>query len=206
MFITINSDTESNSGAFDRLIAYLKKNKIVHCLFHDRIYDVRVKAEDRNEAFGRKSGQTNSGGAWHTCATLVQVWDWDSMGRGPYPKSDYDLKKPGSNTAPRGKGWVMTKFGRKRVAGECANPTKLEYFNCNMSCPKYVPRNTEGMAYVLSQIADIHEQRAAQIRKEIERLKKTDELFSEIVSNSAVIKREVESVDTKNLPPQVGRS
>ena len=154
--------------------------------FNEPEYHINVTAEERVERIlVTRSGQLNPNAAWRTCASFVRAWDWDSLGRGPSPKSDYDLKRT-HNAAPRGKGYVKVRGEDQRVAGECANPTMLHYISCPLWCPKYQPTSIEAAIYVAKQIASEHEQRAAALYRQIESLERCDKGYREAVEKGCV--------------------
>lgn len=155
--------------------------------FNEPEYRVDVTAEERARLVRPMSSERlNPKRAWETCASFVEAWDWDSMGRGPSPKTEYELKKSGRNTAPRGKGWLKIDGRRVRVAGECANPTMLNDISCPMWCTKYEPTSIEAHIYVAEQVALEHERRAEALRRQIEFLRQTDKGYREVIRTGGV--------------------
>jgi len=149
--------------------------------FNDPEYRISVSAEERVKNIQeRQSGQLNPPGAWETCASFVEIWDWDSMDRGPWAKSPSEIEQNG-DTAPKGKGF-LTIGGRKiRVDGECANPTKLSYISCPKWCTKYEPTSIESLVYLTRQVAKEHERRATALHHQIEILERTDKTYREVI-------------------------
>ncbi len=171
-----------------KLLNYLKRLKIWHKLLPRKYYDVQVTAEDRLERLKKsRRGNLNPPAAWETCRHCAEIWDWDPMGRGPDPLSDSQLRKPGANQAPRGKGWVETRFGsRQRVAGECKNPLRLNFFSCPKWCLDYEPTTVEGLVWLMERTAEEHEQRVQELRGQIAFLQESEIGFEEAIATGRV--------------------
>jgi len=168
-----------------RLTDYFKEHGIWFKFFSEKVYDIRVTAEDRIKAFQsrRTSYYVNPSAAWRTCKQLREIWDWDNLGRGPWADS-YGRSK---NQAPRGKGWITNASGhRQRVAGDCKNPNMLNYISCPMWCPDYEPTTIEGMIYLMETTAAEHDRRAATLRSQIEFLKHSEQTFEEAIKGGKI--------------------
>lgn len=184
MFVLINID----GALLTKVLAYLKRLGIWHRQFPEKVYDVIVTPQDRVEAIRRNHnrGQLNPNRAWETCASFVQAWDWDSMGRGPWPRRENAIERNGDN-APPGKGYVTVPGGQpKRVAGECANPTGLDYIWCTHWCPHYQPTTIEGLIYMAESTAAVHEARAATLRRQADWLRQVDAGYEQAISSGKV--------------------
>jgi len=164
-----------------KVCEYLRRLKCWFREFNEPEYRITVSAEERAKKIpAHMDGNLNPPRAWETCASLVQIWNWDSLNRGPWICG---IKQ---NTAPRGKGFIEFEGRKVRVAGECANPTALNYISCPMWCPKYEPTNIEAAIFVAQQVAKEHERRAAALYRQIEFLEKTDMGYREAVGTGAV--------------------
>lgn len=173
-----------DDSLLNKVRAYLKRLGCWVREFNEPEYRVDVTAEERVEAFRRHRGQgsyVNPPAACATCASMKQIWDWDSMGRGPWAAMKHD-----PNTAPHGKGWVRDRDGRHRVAGECANPTMLNHISCPMWCPKYEPTSIEAHIYVAKRVIEEHEHRAKELRMQIEFLRQSDTGYREVIRTGGV--------------------
>lgn len=155
--------------------------------FNEPEYRVDVTAEERTQVLRNHNceGSLNPPNAWKTCSSLVQIWDWDNLGRGPWRANDgvYTSK---NDPAPNGKGWVIEKGRKIRVAGECAAPRNLNYITCHQWCTKYEPRSIDASIFVAEQVAKEHERRAKILRSQIEYLKQTDLNYREAIKTGGV--------------------
>jgi len=157
---------------------YLKKMKFWVREFSEPRYNVRVTAEERLANLTQRE-DLNPPRAWETCSSLVQIWDWDPLGRGPWPADNSDFN--GKDPAPRRKGFITSEDGnrQKRIAGECANPLRLNYISCPKFCTKYTPIGTEPVIYVLEKTIGELERRIATLRAEIDTVRSADKQYRE---------------------------
>lgn len=191
----------NSSVLLERVRKYLKRIGCWAREFNDPEYRVQVTAEERQKHLQVvRDGNLNPGAAWKTCASFVRAWDWDSLNRGPYPKSDYELKRT-HDTAPRGKGYVIINGTKQRIAGECANPTFLNYISCPMWCTKYQPTNIEAAVFIAMEVAKEHERRAAVLYRHIESFKDADKKYREAIHEGCVFNSDDEKF--KVLPERV---
>jgi hypothetical protein len=158
-----------------RVLMYLTGLRIWFKKFEEKEYRLEITDEDREERASQSKRDINPGAAWKTCASLRQIWDWDNLGRGPWPDNNQGDKRP--DPAPRGKGWIMTPHGRERVAGDCANPVALNYISCPKICLEYQPTTVAGQTFLMEHAATEHEERAAMLRKRIVRLRQAEEQY-----------------------------
>lgn len=160
-----------------KVLSYLSKRRVWFKKFPEKIYTMEVSAEDREERIRKThSGSMNPPAAWETCKSMKKIWDWDNMDRGPWPNPD-----PKPNPAPHGKGWLMENGHRVRVAGECANPTMLNYISCWRWCPMYEPTTVEGQVFLMKQTAEEHEVRASTLRSQIIHLQQSEAEFEQSI-------------------------
>ena len=162
---------------------YLQRLGVFFRTFPQIEYRVVVTAEERNAARSNRGGDLNPPQAWKTCASCKQVWDEES--RGPWPKYPHELERTG-NTAPRGKGWVEDQYGRRRVAGECANPIMLNYISCPMHCTRYEPTTIEGLVWLSEHVAEEHRRRAELLQNQAEFLRQTAMTYEEVIASGKV--------------------
>jgi len=155
--------------------------------FNEPEYCVDVTAEEREQFLHNRNcdGSLNPPNAWKTCSSLVQIWDWDNLGRGPYPARESILEKK-NDPAPSGKGWVIEKGKRIRVAGECAAPRSLNYITCYKWCTRYEPTSIDATVFVAEQVIAEHERRAKMLRSQIEYLKQTDLDYRQAIKTGGV--------------------
>lgn len=183
MYLLINID---NVAVLEKVREYLKRFNLWFKEFDDPEYRVEVSAEERAQVIHRSGchGSLNPNRAWETCASFVQAWDFDNLGR-IWPKSEDELKRNG-DTAPDGKGWI-TRDGKKiRVAGECGAPSNLSDIYCPKWCTKYEPVSIEATVFVAEQVAKEHERRAQMLRGQVEYLKTTDLLYREAIKMGGI--------------------
>lgn len=184
MFVLLKIENE----LLTKVLTYLKRLKIWHRTFPQKVYDVVVTAEDRIEAIKRNHicNKLNPKNAWETCASFVEIWDHDNLGRGPWPRQDDEIERNG-DSAPPGRGYVTMPDGeRKRVAGDCANPTGLNYISCPTWCPFYQPTTIEGLIHMAESTAAVHEQRVRQLRDQVETLRATEEGYEAAIASGKV--------------------
>ncbi|MFA5997523.1 MAG: hypothetical protein WC791_03485 [Candidatus Paceibacterota bacterium] len=181
VLIRINSDT-----ILQKVRKYLALLGLWVKEFNDPEYRVDVSAEERAQVIHSRGcrGSLNPNRAWESCASFVQVWDWDNLGR-IWPKHETDLKKKG-DTAPQGKGWIIEGDKKVRVAGDCGNPTGLSDIYCPKWCEKYEPINTTAAIFVAEQVIEEHERRAKMLRAQIERLKQIDLQYREVIKTGGI--------------------
>lgn len=149
-----------NSPSFlGKVRKYLKGLGFWFKEFNDTEYKIEVTAEERSKTHrGNRNTNLNPPKAWETCASLVQIWDWDELGRGPWPNNR-----------------------EIQPAGECANPSMLSYISCPKSCIKYKPTNIEASIYIAERVAEEHERRAKVLRYQVQFLKTTDLQYREAI-------------------------
>lgn len=173
MYLLIRVDEES---LLNRIIAYLKRLKIWHKQFREKIYQKTVSVEERIEKVRAVTGwpTLNPPRAWETCKHAKEIWAWDSMGRGPWDtgKIVATLSNP--------------KAQKREHAGICKNPEHLNYISCPLNCPDYEPTTIEGICWLLTQMAKIHEEKAMAARETIEKLKRQELKYEEAIRICAV--------------------
>jgi len=175
------------SGLLTRLVAYLRKLRIWYKLFPETAYKVVVTVEERTERLhsmrnSRREGYLNPPASWRTCRHCREIWDWDSLGRGPHVPVD-----PKKSKAPKGKGWFAGgQWRRARVAGDCKNPPMLNYISCHMWCLDYEPTSVEALTYLEEAVAQEHMRRAEELRGQAELLKTSQLGYEEVIAEGKV--------------------
>jgi hypothetical protein len=173
-----------DDGLLAKVRKYLAKLGVWIKEFKDPVYRVDVSVEEREEVIraNRCEGDLNPPAAWSTCASFVQAWDWDSLGRGPARVLHGDKSK-----APRGKGWGTLPNGNKmQVAGECGNPSMLTYLSCPKWCDKYEPASMEAYIFVANAVMVEHERRANALKHHIASLQVTDMNYRQAVRTGGI--------------------
>lgn len=164
-----------------KILSYLKRSRVWYRLFEEKMYNAIVTSEDRIATKHQLNrGQINPKRAWETCQSFREIWDWDSMGRGPWVS--------GKGKAPTGKGYVIDRFGNKcRVAGDCVNPQMLNYISCPDWCPNYQPTTIEGLIYLSDQARNEHIRRAESLSRQTDFLKQTELSYEEAIKTGKII-------------------
>jgi hypothetical protein len=173
---------DSNVAMLESVKKWLRKSGIWFKGFDDTAYEVDVTSSTRKQS---SKHDLNPGRSWETCGSLVRIWDWDSLGRGPYPNNDIG-RKGVIDPAPRGKGWTGEGDAKRRLAGECANPDNLHYISCPKSCEVYVPTNLEAFTFLAEAVAAEHIRRAELLRKKVAELNKNEAAYREAVRIGAL--------------------
>ena len=176
----------SDNTIVEKIRAYLNSFGLWFKAFNDPEYLVDVSAEERSQVLHNRGcrGSINPIRAWETCASFVQAWDIDNLGR-IWPKAEWEIKKYG-DSAPEGKGWVIEDGKKIRVAGECAAPRMINHISCYLWCTKYEPISIEAAIFVAEQVIQEHERRAQVLCRHVEYLKTTDLLYREAIKTGGV--------------------
>lgn len=179
-----------NIAVLEKVREYLNRIGLWFKEFNDPEYRVDVSAEERSQVLHSRGchGYINPPRAWETCASFVQVWDLDNLGR-IWPKNEGEIERSG-DTAPEGKGWIISGNKKARVAGECADPLSLNDISCPKWCTKYRPMSIEAAIFVAEQVIQEHERRVQVLQRQVEYLKTTNLSYREAVKTGGVFEYE----------------
>ncbi|MEK7567568.1 MAG: hypothetical protein AAB513_01435 [Patescibacteria group bacterium] len=174
-------------GLFGKVLDFLRGLDIWFKEFNEPEYRIEVTAEERKKEIHIRhaKGYLNPGAAWKTCASFVRIWDHDSLGRGPWPKSEEEIERRG-DSAPKGMGYLVDGDKRTRVAGQCGNPVQLNYISCPKWCTQYQPASIDAMVHVAETVAAEHKRRAELLLRQAEFLKATEMNYRQVIANGGV--------------------